>query len=129
LDDRNISLKTQYGDTLPEVQAIPDQIKQVVLNLFQNAMDAIPKTGGEISLRTYCQNSDLYFTIKDDGIGMDEEIRKDIFEPFFTTKPKEEGTGLGLWVTHSIIQSHGGTIEIETQNGQGTSFTISLPIQ
>ena len=128
LQDRNIKIKTQYSDTLPEVSAIPDQLKQVALNLFQNAMDAIPETGGQISLRTYVQDSHLYFTVRDNGIGMDEETRKDIFEPFFTTKSKTEGTGLGLWVTHSIVQSHGGDIEVKTQSGKGTAFTISLPI-
>ena len=128
LADRKISLKTQYSDALPEVSAFPDQIKQVALNLFQNAMDAIPETGGEIDLKTYAQDSHLHFTVRDNGIGMNDETRKDIFEPFFTTKPKEEGTGLGLWVTHSIVQSHGGGIEVETQCGKGTSFTVSLPI-
>jgi signal transduction histidine kinase len=59
---------------------------------------------------------------------MTEEIRKDIFEPFFTTKSKAEGTGLGLWITQGIVQSHGGTIEVISQCGKGTSFTVSLPI-
>ena len=62
------------------------------------------------------------------GYSTDELIRKDIFEPFFTTKPKTEGTGLGLWVTHSIVQSHGGIIEVNSQCQKGTSFTVSLPI-
>ena len=128
LTDRNICLETDYGETLPEVSAFPDQIKQVALNLFQNAMDAIPETGGKIGLRTRLQGSNLSFTIEDNGVGMDEAIRKDIFEPFFTTKPKEEGTGLGLWVTQSILQSHGGTIEVKSRSGKGTVFTVSLPI-
>ncbi|MDH3257617.1 MAG: PAS domain-containing protein, partial [Nitrospinota bacterium] len=128
LTDRNIRLKTHYSDVLPEVTAFPDQIKQVALNLFQNAMDAIPETGGEISMSTYHQDSHLYFTVKDNGVGMTEEIQKEIFEPFFTTKPKEEGTGLGLWVTHGIVQSHGGFIEVNSQCGKGTSFTVSLPM-
>jgi PAS domain S-box-containing protein len=128
LADRGICLKTHYSDALPEVSAVPGQIKQVALNLFQNAMDAIPETGGEISLSTYHQNSHLYFTVEDNGIGMNEETRRDIFEPFFTTKSKAGGTGLGLWVTHSIVQSHGGILEVETQYGKGTSFTVSLPI-
>jgi len=128
LTDRNIQLKTHYSKVLPEVSAFPDQIKQVALNLFQNAMDAIPETGGEISLSTHYRDSHLYFTVKDNGIGISEKTRKDIFEPFFTTKPKEEGTGLGLWVTHNIVQSHGGIIEVNSQCGKGTSFTVSLPI-
>jgi PAS domain S-box-containing protein len=128
LTDRNIRLKTNYSDVLPEISAFPDQIKQVALNLFQNAMDAIPETGGEISLSTNQQDSHLFFTIKDNGIGMSAKIRKDIFEPFFTTKSKAEGTGLGLWVTHGIVQSHGGIIEVSSQYGQGTCFTVSLPM-
>ena len=128
LSDRNICLKTYYSDVLPEVSAFPDQIKQVALNLFQNAMEVLPETGGEISLSTHHQDSHLYFTVKDNGIGMTEEIRKDIFEPFFTTKSKAEGTGLGLWVTQSIVQSHGGIVEVDSQYGKGTSFTVSLPI-
>ena len=128
LKDRNICLKIDYSDVLPEISAVPDQLKQVALNLLQNAMDAIPETGGEISLSTYHKDSHLYFTIKDNGVGIDEETLKDIFEPFFTTKPKEEGTGLGLWVTHSIVQSHGGLIEVDTQINQGTSITVSLPL-
>jgi signal transduction histidine kinase len=128
LADRNIRLKTHYSDVLPEVSAFPDQIKQVALNLFHNAMEALPETGGEISLSTHHQDSHLYFTVKDNGIGMTEEIRKDIFGPFFTTKSKAEGTGLGLWVTQGIVQSHGGIVEVDSQYGKGTSFTVSLPM-
>jgi PAS domain S-box-containing protein len=128
LADRNIRLKTHYSDALPEVSAVPDQIKQVALNLLQNAMDAIPDTGGEIGLSTHQQDSNLYFTVRDNGSGMTEEIRKDIFEPFFTTKSKAEGTGLGLWITQGIVQSHGGTVEVNSQCGKGTFFTVSLPI-
>jgi two-component system sporulation sensor kinase A len=128
LTDRNIQLTTHYSGVLPEISAYPDQIKQVALNLFQNAMDAIPETGGEISLSTHHQDSHLYFTIKDNGVGMSRKTRKDIFEPFFTTKSKAEGTGLGLWVTHGIVQSHGGLIEVSSQSGKGTSFTVSLPM-
>jgi PAS domain S-box-containing protein len=128
LTDRSISLKTSFSGNLPEVSAVQDQIKQVALNLLQNAMDAIPETGGKINLSTYHKSSNVYFTVQDNGIGMNEETRKSIFEPFFTTKSNEEGTGLGLWVTHSIIQSHGGNIEVSTKSGEGTSFTISLPL-
>ena len=128
LTDRNIHLKTHYSDVLPDISAFPDQIKQVALNLFQNAMEAIPETGGEIKLSTHHQDSHIYFTVKDNGLGMSEKTRKDIFEPFFTTKSKTEGTGLGLWVTHGIVQSHGGLIEVNSQYGKGTSFTVSLPM-
>ena len=128
LSDRNICLKTSYSKDLPEVPAFPDQIKQVALNLFQNAMDAIPETGGELILKTHYQDSHLHLTIEDNGVGMTEETRKSIFEPFFTTKSKAEGTGLGLWVTHGIIHSHGGTIEVHSEYGKGTTFTVSFPI-
>lgn len=128
LEDRKIRLKIDYSDALPEVSAVPDQIMQVALNLFQNAMDAIPETGGVIKLSTRKKGSSLYFTVKDNGSGMTEEIQKDIFEPFFTTKSKTEGTGLGLWITQGIVQSHGGIIEVNSQHGKGSSFTVSLPI-
>ena len=128
LKDRKIRLKTDYSDALPEVSAVPDQIMQLALNLFQNAMDAIPETGGVIRLSTRQQDSNLFFTVKDNGSGMTEDIQKDIFEPFFTTKSKAEGTGLGLWITQGIVQSHGGVIEVNSQPGKGTSFTVSLPI-
>ena len=128
LKDREIRLNIDYCQTPPEVMAVPDQIKQIALNLVQNAMEALPETGGEIHLTTRHQGSHLYFKVKDNGIGMDEETQKEIFEPFFTTKSKEGGTGLGLWVTQSIVQSHGGTIEADSQPGKGTTFTVCLPI-
>jgi PAS domain S-box-containing protein len=128
LKDRKIKLQTHYAEILPEVMAVPDQIKQVALNLVQNAMEAIPESGGEIVLTTFHQDSHLYFSVADNGSGMTEDSRKNIFEPFFTTKSKTEGTGLGLWVTNGIVQSHGGGIEVHSECGNGTTFTVSLPI-
>ena len=128
LKDREIRLNIDYCQAPPEVMAVQDQIKQVALNLVQNAMEALPETGGEIHLTTRHQGSHLYFMVEDNGIGMNEETQKEIFEPFFTTKSDEGGTGLGLWVTQGIIQSHGGTIEVDSQPGKGTTFTVCLPI-
>jgi len=128
MKDRNIKFQIHYCEDPPDVMAVPDQIKQVALNLVQNAMDAIPEAGGEILLTSHHQDSHLYFMVKDNGIGMDEETRKEIFEPFFTTKSDEDGTGLGLWVTKGIIQSHGGIIEVDSQCGKGSTFTVSFPI-
>lgn len=127
LDDRDINLITRYCDALPEIFAMPDQIKQVALNLLQNAMDALPQTGGEIILTTWHEDSHLYFSVRDNGTGITEETQKEMFEPFYTTKSKMDGTGLGLWVTKGILQSHGGIIEVDSQLDQGTTFTISLP--
>ncbi len=128
LKDREIRLNIDYCHAPPEVMAVPDQIKQIALNLVQNAMEALPETGGEIQLTTRHRGSHLYFEVKDNGFGMNEETQREIFEPFFTTKFNEDGTGLGLWVTQGIIQSHGGTIEVKSQPGKGTTFTVGLPI-
>ena len=128
LSKRNIQLKTRFDQKLPPVTAVPDQIKQVMLNLIQNAMDALPKSGGKINIKTSKEDSLLKIQIKDNGMGMTPEVTEQIFHPFFTTKLKVVGTGLGLPVSHGIIQSHGGTIEVESTPGKGSIFTVSLPI-
>ena len=109
------------------IWADPDQLKQIVLNLILNAIDAMPK-GGRLSLRTRRQG-DLHvvFTVTDTGMGMSDEVRKRIFDPFFTTKG-EEGTGLGLPVSYSIVKRHAGEMRVESRPGDGTTFTIVLPV-
>jgi len=124
---RNIQLKTHFYENLPTLSAVSDQIKQVMLNLIQNAMDALPETGGQINIKTLNSGSLMKIQIQDNGMGMTPEVIKEIFNPFFTTKSKVVGTGLGLSVSYGIIQSHGGTIEVESTPGKGSSFTVSLP--
>lgn len=126
---RNIKLETQFDDGLPMVTAVSDQIKQVMLNLIQNAMDASKKSGGRINIKTSHGNSLVKIQVQDNGIGMTPEITEQIFNPFFTTKSKVLGTGLGLSVSYGIIESHGGTIVVASTPGKGSSFTVSLPIK
>ena len=113
---------------VPEIDADQSQIYQVLVNLAVNAMQAMPK-GGELTISTKLKQSFVSLTVTDTGIGMDEETRKKVFMPFFTTKDIGEGTGIGLSVVHSIVNSHGGTISVESEVSRGSSFEVRLPLK
>ncbi len=106
------------------------QIQQVLLNLLNNAEQAIAETGrgGTIRLATRPVNGRIELRISDDGPGVPAEVQERIFEPFFTTKKEGKGTGLGLSLCYGIIQEHGGTIRVESRIGEGATFVIELPI-
>jgi len=108
----------------PAIPGSPTQLKQVLLNLVLNAMEAMPD-GGDLEVVLYPENGGTVISVRDTGIGMDAETVSQIFDPFYSTKG--EGTGLGLAVTYGIIEGHGGTIQVESQPNQGTRFTIWLP--
>ena len=115
--------------TLPEIDCYPSQINQVVLNLVVNATQAIdPAQRGLIRITTSADDSHVFFTVSDSGCGMTEENMKNIFNPFFTTKAVGVGTGLGLSVTHGIIERHHGSISVQSEVGKGTTFKVMLPI-
>lgn len=116
----------EYGD-LPQIECLPSQLNQVFLNILVNAAHAI-EGHGTITIRTGRQGEQALITIADTGKGIDPRHLNRIFEPFFTTKPVGVGTGLGLSVSYGIIQKHGGTIEVQSELGKGTTFTICLPI-
>jgi two-component system, NtrC family, sensor kinase len=103
-------------------------LQQVFLNLFLNARDAMP-LGGELKIKTFQKNGELSVEITDNGAGIDEKNLKKIFDPFFTTKPTGKGTGLGLAVCYGIVTGHGGRIEVESNEIEGTTFKVFLPIQ
>lgn len=126
---RNIEVERQYAENLPKVYVIEDQIKQVVLNLLLNARSAIPDDGGggKVVITTQFAEAGVVVRIWDSGCGIPEENLKYIFEPFFSTKSAGRGTGLGLFISYSIIQAHGGNIEVQSGVGKGTTFTIVLP--
>ena len=109
----------------PFVIADSDKLQQVFLNILQNSLDACDKKG-HISLSCEKQGGNVCICVKDDGYGMDEETRKKIFNMYFTTKQK--GTGLGLSIVQQIISLHNGTIDVQSLKGQGTTFTVLLPI-
>jgi two-component system NtrC family sensor kinase len=102
-------------------------MRQVFLNMFRNAKEATPK-GGTLTIRTEWQENKVLIHIQDTGVGIPGEIRNRIFEAFFTTKQKVKGVGLGLSVCYGIVKDHTGEIEVESEEGKGSTFTISLPI-
>ena len=115
-----------YGD-IPKVSCIAAQINQVVLNLLVNAAHAM-KSHGTITITTQCENDQVKISVADTGCGIPEENITRIFDPFFTSKPVGEGTGLGLSLSYGIIEKHSGKIEVASELGKGTVFTITLPV-
>jgi PAS domain S-box-containing protein len=116
----------EYGD-IPEIRCFPQQLGQVFMNLLINAAHSI-EGKGKISIKTYKEGDNAYVEIKDNGKGIPEDLQGKIFDPFFTTKEPGKGTGLGLSVSYDIIQKHSGKINVSSKVGEGTAFTIILPI-
>lgn len=114
-------------DALPEIVGDPEQLKEVLVNLIINACEAMEENGGQILIReqTIYDHQKTQICISDNGPGIPPAIREKIFQPFFTTK--EEGTGLGLSIASRIIEEHRGKLEVSSQEGSGTTFTITLP--
>jgi len=113
---------------LPKIRCYPGQLNQVFMNLLVNAAHAM-EDRGEITIETEATESKIIIRISDNGVGIPEEHLSKLFNPFFTTKPVGEGTGLGLSISYGIIQKHGGSIEVDSEVGRGTTFTIYLPIE
>lgn len=126
LNDKNIVPVFDYQGNSPLILASEDQIKQVVLNLLMNAIDALPN-GGTIyfNIQQSDQPKGVKITIRDTGDGIKEDIQKNLFDPFLTTK--EEGLGLGLYISKKIIEDHDGSLDFSSKPGLGTTFTIWLP--
>ena len=123
-----VRLVMDLDGELPEVSADPNQLRRLLVNLAVNARDAMP-SGGVLTIETrHAQGEGVVeIHIRDTGTGMDEEVRARLFEPFFTTKPAGKGTGLGLAAVQTIVTQCGGWIEVDTEPGQGTTFSIGLP--
>ncbi len=124
-----IAVALALDPALPAVEGIAAQLEQVVVNLVINARDAMPR-GGRLTLRTArgAEAGWARLEVADTGVGMTPEIQARIFEPYFTTKAPGHGTGLGLPMAFGIVQSHGGRVEVASQPGTGTTFTIHLPL-
>lgn len=127
---KRISVKREYAADLPEIQAVSDQIKQVFLNLLTNAADACQRPGGVITIKTWPESPDtVAVAVRDTGVGIQPADIDLIFQPFYTTKPEIKGTGLGLSVSYGIIKSHRGEIRVESQSGEGATFTVFFPVK
>ena len=125
-NNRNIVLSRNFDAALPVIYSDPSQLEQVLINIIDNALDAIGRNG-EVAITTRKDGEGAAIVISDNGPGMDEATRQRIFDPFFTTKKVGEGTGLGLAICFSILEKLGGHIAVESTPGKGTVFTIILP--
>lgn len=129
--EQHIQLEQQLSEPLPRINADPDRLEQVFVNLLNNAADAMPQ-GGTIWVESAFRLDDghaITVSMGDTGCGIPEENLQRIFDPFFSTKPKGQGTGLGLSVSYGVIRDHGGKIGVESQPNRGTLFQIQLPIK
>ncbi|MDA2911481.1 protoglobin domain-containing protein [Nitrospiraceae bacterium AH_259_D15_M11_P09] len=123
----HIQVKTEFEPSSRPIHADPDQMSQVLLNLFVNAIHAMPE-GGTLGINLALDDSQVRLEVSDSGCGIPQEDLPKIFDPFFTTKEAGKGTGLGLTVVHGIMQEHGGSIEVRSELGHGTTFTLTLPV-
>jgi two-component system NtrC family sensor kinase len=128
--DHSIKIVYKVNPDLPRIELDPDQIKQVFLNIIVNAMEAMPK-GGTLTLeaRTSMDGKTMRIALSDTGSGITKEDQSRLFLPFFTTKPIGKGTGLGLAIAYGIVKMHRGGIEVYSELGRGTTFTLSLPMK
>jgi len=125
LKKHNIQVRRVEETPLPAVNFDPKQVHQVLINLLKNALEAMPD-GGEITIASRVKGANAEISISDTGTGMSPDVAGKIFQPYFTTKDK--GTGLGLAICQGIIAEHGGVISVTSTPGQGTTFTIQLPL-
>lgn len=122
-----IKVVKNYAE-LPYIEGYPGKMNQVFMNILTNAVQAMPE-GGKIYITTSIKDSNVKISIRDTGTGIPVEVKNRIFEPFFTTKDVGEGTGLGLAISFGVVEQHKGSIMVESEPGEGTDFTISLPIK
>jgi len=134
----NVEMVRHFDETLPPINVIPQDMVRVILNLLNNAFYAVnqkQKTAGadykpEVSLTTAAENGQVIIKVKDNGTGIPDAIKEKIMQPFFTTKPTGEGTGLGLSLTYDmVVKGHGGSIKVNSIDGEGSEFIVSLPLK
>ena len=132
----NATLNTDFDDSIDKINIVPQDMGRVILNLITNAFYVVKKKKEQnpkgyeptVSVSTKKQGNMALIKVSDNGNGVPKEVLDKIFQPFFTTKPSGEGTGLGLSLSYDIVQVHGGELTVETKQGEGTTFTISLPM-
>jgi two-component system NtrC family sensor kinase len=123
----NVEIISNFEDNLPPVPASETEMQQVFLNLVNNALDAMEKTGGVIRLGAKQAGNNIIVTVSDNGPGIAEANLARVFDPFYTTKPVGKGTGLGLSICYGIIKKIGGDIQVRSTKGEGTTFEIRFP--
>ncbi|WP_229755116.1 sensor histidine kinase [Hymenobacter cavernae] len=132
----NATLSTSFDEKVGQIEVLPQDLGRVLLNLFSNAFYAVqqrqkqgePDYQPTVTVSTKRENSQIKIYVRDNGTGIPEAVRQKIFQPFFTTKPSGEGTGLGLSLSYDIVtKAHNGTLAVESQEGKGTDFIVSLP--
>ncbi|BCS89752.1 PAS domain-containing sensor histidine kinase [Pseudodesulfovibrio sediminis] len=122
----DITIIRDFDVSQPVVSADPQHVKQVVVNLVVNSIQAMER-GGKVNVRTWSNDTDVYLIVEDTGTGMEPEVLKQIFTPFYTTKDVDKGSGLGLSVTHGIVKAHGGFIQVDSRPGEGTRVEVAIP--
>jgi len=127
LSEYSVKVAISFEEGLPRVFASRNQLRQVFLNMITNARDAMPE-GGVLSFRTFSADGFVCVEVSDTGTGIKDEHRDKIFEAFFTTKDSIKGVGLGLSVCYGFIRDHGGDIKVSGKPGEGTTFTVMLPV-
>lgn len=127
LRDEGVNLEIDLADDLPQTCGDANQIKQILINLVLNAAEAMGSTGGTVVLRTHTDRDQVLVMVEDDGPGIEPDHQIRLFEPLFTTKTR--GLGLGLAISQEIAQRHGGSLRVASTLGEGTTFTLDLPIQ
>ncbi|MFA7404015.1 MAG: ATP-binding protein [Pelobacteraceae bacterium] len=127
---RAVVVLKQFDYSLPVIRLDANLLKQILLNIIMNALQALENCGGKLLVETAARGADaICFAITDNGPGIPAEAIDRIFDRYFTTKKPGEGTGLGLFVTKSLVESMGGEIEVTSRSGGGTKFTVTLPVQ
>jgi PAS domain S-box-containing protein len=126
-DQYSVAMRTELASELPKIMADPVQLQQVFMNLMLNAIEAMKDSGGELMVKSELQDGHLQFSVSDTGVGLPKEKIEEIFSAFFTTKP--QGSGMGLAISRSIVESHGGQLWACANSGGGATFHFTLPIQ
>ncbi|MEK7671495.1 MAG: ATP-binding protein, partial [Bacteroidota bacterium] len=125
---RLVKFAVDVRNDIPLLSLVPDQISQVFINILLNGVDAMEGKEGKMDVVVEREDDAVRISITDNGCGIADDNMPKIGEPFFTTKPVGQGTGLGLWVSQGIIKSFHGDIRLKSRRGEGTTFTIILPL-
>jgi signal transduction histidine kinase len=123
----SIAMRTDLSAELPKIMADRVQLQQVFMNLMLNGIEAMNDSGGELTVKSELQDGQLRFSVTDTGVGLPTEKMDRIFSAFFTTKA--HGSGMGLAISHSIVESHGGRLWASANSGGGSTFHFTLPLQ